>query len=80
MAIGGAHRHLMADDDAVKPGNGARGMKAFGRLHQPVMVKGKLAQRAFVRPLVKVTHHDRRHKSGAGINGSEQGADLLAPP
>lgn len=80
MAIGSAHRHLMADDDAVKPGDGARGMKAFGRLHQPVMVKGKLTERAFVRPLVEITHHYRWHMKRFGINRGEQGANLLAPP
>ena len=80
MAIGGTHRHLMADDDAVKPGNGARGMEAFGRLHQPVMVKGKFAERAFVRPLVEIAHHHRGHMKRVGINRGEQGANLLAPP
>ena len=48
MAVGSTDLHIMADDDAIKSGNGARRVKAFGGAHQPVMVKGKLAKRAAV--------------------------------
>ena len=44
------------------------------------MVKGKLAQRAAVRPLVEIPHHHRWHMKRVGINRGEQGANLLAPP
>ena len=71
MAVGGDDFHVMADNDAVKTCHGARRVKAFGRLHQSVMVKGKLAECTFVRPLVEVTHHHRGHVSGAGIHSGQ---------
>ena len=80
MAAGSTNLHIMADDDAVKTGNGARRVKAFGGAHQPVVVKGKLAERAAVRPLVEIPHHHRWHMKRVGINRSEQCADLLTPP
>ena len=80
MAAGSTNLHIMADDDAVKTGNGARRVKAFGGAHQPVVVKGKLAERAAVRPLVEIPHHHIGHIQRACIDGGEQCADLLAPP
>ena len=80
MAIGSTDLHVMADDDAVETGNEARRMETFGGAHQPVMVKGKLAQRAAVRPLVEIAHHHRGHVQRVGINRGEQCADLLTPP
>ncbi len=80
MAVGGTDLYIMADDDAIKSGNRARGMETFGGAQQPVMVKGKLAQRAAVRPLVEIPHHHRWHIKRVGINRGEQCADLLTPP
>ena len=80
MTIGSGDRDLMADNDTVKTCLGARRVRAFGRLHQSVMVKGKFAERAAVRPLVEIPHHHRWHMKRVGINRGEQCANLLTPP
>ena len=80
MAVGSGDFHVVADYYAVQSRNWARCVKAFGRLHQPVMMEREFIQCATVRPLVEITHENRGHLARAAINRRQQCADLLAPP